>query len=147
MNSAAFQHTWNSAVRRHTNSPFLVFRAESGEVAEWTYGEFDAVVARTAGALRAAGVGPGSPVHVALRNCPAFVALWLAASRLGACLVPVDPAASPRDIARHVRRVQPVVGVCASVREAVYREGVSNRVPAVLALAEDTRDVNGAGTP
>ncbi|KUO05546.1 class I adenylate-forming enzyme family protein [Streptomyces caeruleatus] len=147
MKSATFQHTWDSAVRRHTDSPFLVFRAESGEVCEWTYGEFDLVVARTADSLRAAGVGPGSPVHVALRNCPAFVALWLAASRLGAWLVPVDPASSPRDIDRQVRRVRPAVGVCASAREAVYREGAGDRVPAVLVLAEDAGDVNDSETP
>ncbi|MFF9778780.1 class I adenylate-forming enzyme family protein [Streptomyces sp. NPDC013978] len=147
MKTATFSHTWDSAVGRHTDSPFLVFRAESGEVCEWTYGEFDAVVARTVGALRAAGAGPGSPVHVALRNCPAFVALWLAAARLGAWLVPVDPASSPRDIARQARRVRPAVGVCASAREAVYREGVGDTVPAVLVLAEDASDVNGIEAP
>ncbi|MEU2286834.1 AMP-binding protein [Streptomyces sp. NPDC013178] len=147
MKPATFWHTWDSAVGRHTDSVFLVFRTESGEVCQWTYGEFDAVVARTAGALRTAGVVPGSSVHVALRNCPAFVALWLAASRLGAWLVPVDPASSPRDIARQTRRVQPTVGVCASAREAVYREGAGDQVPTVLVLAEDASDVNGIETP
>ncbi|MFJ9085503.1 class I adenylate-forming enzyme family protein [Streptomyces sp. NPDC102384] len=143
MNSATFQHTWDSAVHRHADSPFLVFRAESGEVTEWTYGEFDAVVARTAGALRAAGAGPGAAVHVALRNCPAFVALWLAAARLGAWMVPVDPASSARDIDRQVRRVRPAVGVCASAREAVYHEGTGDRITEVLVLGEDACDVNG----
>ncbi|HEY9329180.1 MAG TPA: AMP-binding protein [Streptomyces sp.] len=142
MSSATFQRAWDSAVRRHPDATFLVFRTESGEVSEWTYEEFGAVVARTAGALRAAGVAQGSPVHVALRNCPAFVALWLAVSRLGAWLVPVDPASSPRDIARQVDRVRPAVGVCAAAREAVYREGASNGTPVVLALTEDARDVN-----
>ncbi|MEU9953913.1 AMP-binding protein [Streptomyces sp. NPDC047939] len=147
MGSGTFQRAWDSAVRRHTDATFLVFRTESGEVAEWTYEEFDAVVARTAGALRAAGVARGTAVHVALRNCPAFVSLWLAVSRLGAWLVPVDPASSPRDVARQVGRVRPAVGVCASAREAVYREGASKGIPVVLALTEDARDVNGTTSP
>jgi hypothetical protein len=61
------------------------------------------VVTRTAGTLRRHGVRPGSAVHVALRNCPAFVALWLAAARLGAWIVPVDPTSSARDIRGQAR--------------------------------------------
>ncbi|MHC5263534.1 class I adenylate-forming enzyme family protein [Streptomyces sp. UC4497] len=147
MISDTFQHTWDSAVGRNPHSPFLVFRAESGEITQWTYEEFDAVVARTAGALRAAGVVHDTAVHVALRNCPAFVALWLAVARLGAWMVPVDPASSVRDIDRQVRRVRPVVGVCAFTRDHVYREGVGDRIPVVLALGEDAGDVNGVSGP
>ncbi|WP_425839309.1 class I adenylate-forming enzyme family protein [Streptomyces fractus] len=147
MNSRTFQHTWDSAVQHHTDRPFLIFRAESGDVTTWTYGEFDAVVARTAGALRSIGVEPASPVHVALRNCPAFVALWLAAARLGAWLVPVDPASAPRDIAGQVRRVRPAVGVCATARADAYREGAGDQVPTVLALAEDASDVAAGDGP
>jgi crotonobetaine/carnitine-CoA ligase len=136
-----FQQTWESAVREHADRPFLVFRADSGARAEWTYREFDTVVARTAGALRAAGVRSGSPVHVVLRNCPAFVALWLATARLGAWLVPGDPASTARDVASHVRRVRPVVGACATNRATAYREGAAGGVPVVLELAEDASDI------
>ncbi|MFH8491070.1 class I adenylate-forming enzyme family protein [Streptomyces longisporoflavus] len=143
MNTVTFKGAWESAVGRHADRPFLIFRAESGEVSEWTYEEFDVVVERAAGALRAAGVGPGVPVHVVLRNCPAFVALWLAVARLGAWMVPADPASSARDIAGQVSRVRPVVGVCASAREEVYRSGAGERVPTVLVLAEDAGVVDG----
>ncbi|GLY38929.1 putative crotonobetaine/carnitine-CoA ligase [Amycolatopsis sp. NBRC 101858] len=140
-----FQRVWESAVRDHGDRPFLVFRAESGVRSDWSYAEFDAVVARTAGALHAAGVRSGSAVHVVLRNCPAFVALWLAASRLGAWLVPVDPQSTARDIASQVRRVAPAAGICAASRGAPYREGAAGRVPAVIELAEDAADTAAGG--
>ena len=104
MTTTTFQGTWDSAVREHAGRPFLVFRAESGEVSEWSYGEFDAVVSRAAGVLSDAGADRGSAVHVVLRNCPAFVALWLAAARLGAWLVPVDPASTTSRRACRMRR-------------------------------------------
>jgi carnitine-CoA ligase len=141
-----FQRIWSTAVAQHTGSPFLVFRAESGDVSRWTYGEFDAVVAQVATRLRDAGVEPGTPVHVVLRNCPAFIALWLATTRLGAWMVPVDPASAARDIASQVRRVAPVVGICAAARADVYHEGAGDAVPLVLELAETVDDVAPGGT-
>ncbi|GAF43777.1 class I adenylate-forming enzyme family protein [Rhodococcus wratislaviensis] len=145
MTTETFQSIWDSTVREHTDNSFLVFRSESGSVSDWTYGEFDTVVARTAGALREAGVGPGSPVHVALRNCPAFIALWLAAARLGAWLVPVDPASAARDVASQIRRVRPVLGVCAADRAAAYKEGAAETATVVIELAEDASDISAEG--
>ncbi|MFJ8794345.1 class I adenylate-forming enzyme family protein [Streptomyces sp. NPDC102462] len=145
MTTGTFKSTWESAVLEHAGRPFLLFRSASGTVTQWSYGEFDAVVARTASALRAAGVEAGSPVHLALRNCPAFIALWLAATRIGAWIVPVDPASAARDVASQVRRVRPVVGVCAADRAATYREGAGVTVPVVIELAEDACDVTESG--
>lgn len=145
MTIGTFQQMWDSAVAQHADRPFVVFRSESGAVSEWTYREFDAVVARTAGALAGSGVRSGSSVHVALRNCPAFIAVWLAAARLGAWMVPVDPVSTPRDIANQVRRVRPAVGICAGARAGVYAEGAADAVPVVVELAEDSSDVAADG--
>ena len=136
-----FVQVWQSAVDAHRDRPFLVFRAESGEMQEWTYGEFDQVVARVAGVLARAGAGRGGPVQIALRNCPAFVALWLAAARLGTWIVPVDPESTARDVANQVHRVRPAVGICAVARAATYREGAAELVPTVLELGEDAGDL------
>jgi crotonobetaine/carnitine-CoA ligase len=145
MTTPTFHLLWQDAVRRFRDRVFLLFRDESGEVTAWSYGEFDEVVARVAGLLRRHGVGSGDAVHVALRNCPAFVALWLAAARLGAWMVPVDPASAARDVASHVHRVRPRLGVCAVARAAVYREGTAKSVPAIVELTEDARDIAPGG--
>lgn len=145
MTTGTFQRTWDRAAYEYADRPFLMFRAESGSVSEWTYGEFDSVVARAAGTLREAGVRSGTPVHVVLRNCPAFIALWLAVARLGAWLVPADPASAARDVASQVRRVHPAAGVCAAERAGVYRDGAAGAVPVVFELAEDASDVAPGG--
>lgn len=80
-----------------------------------------------------------------LRNCPAFVALWVAAARLGAWIVPVDPSSSARDVASQVRRGRQRLGICAAARAAAYREGAGDTVPTVIALAEDASDVAAGG--
>ncbi|MBM9467061.1 class I adenylate-forming enzyme family protein [Nakamurella leprariae] len=149
-----FTGIWAAAVRDHGDRPFLVFRdlddpaggaaggAAAGRAdATWTYAEFDAVVARVAGTLRERGVRAGDPVHLVLRNCPAFVALWVAVSRLGAWMVPVDPASVARDIASQVRRVAPAVAVLAAARAGVYAEGAAGRVAERIELAEDVSDL------
>lgn len=145
MTVTTFQRIWDLAVHDHAERPFLVFRSESGTVTEWTYGEFDAVVARVAGVLETAGVRTGSAVYVVLRNCPAFVALWLAVARIGAWFVPVDPASAARDIVNQVRRVQPVVGVCAANRAGAYHEGAAGLVPVVIEVSEEATDIRTGG--
>ncbi|GAA2093493.1 class I adenylate-forming enzyme family protein [Brevibacterium salitolerans] len=113
--------------------------------AQWTYREFDAVVRGTEGVLRAHGVAPGDAVHVCLRNCPGFVAVWLAAARMGAWIVPVDPESSSRDIADHLARISPVLGICAEARASVYRERADDSPMAVLELTETSRDLAPGG--
>lgn len=141
-----FAEVWRRAVQAHGGSPFLIFRSESGEITTWTYAEFDDIVARVAGSLAASGVRPGSAVHLVLRNSPVFVALWLASCRLGAWMVPVDPASAPRDIRNQVRRVRPAVSVVAAQRIEAFREGAADEAAVVLEVAEDATDL-GPGAP
>lgn len=136
-----FAELWDRTVLDHADRPFLLFRADGGAVSTWTYAEFDAVVDGVAARLSACGVGPGSPVHLVLGNCPAFVAVWLATSRLGAWMVPVDPASSARDVARQVARTRPAVTVCAAARQAAVSQGTDGLVPHILALTETADDL------
>jgi carnitine-CoA ligase len=145
MAARTFQGIWDSAVRQHAARPFLVFRSEDGSVTEWTYEEFDDVVARVAGVLAQSGVRTSSSVHLVLRNCPAFIALWLATARIRAWMVPVDPASAARDVKSQVRRVRPAVSVCATERAATFHEGADGAVPRVIELAEDASDVAPGG--
>lgn len=132
----AFPRRWAEAVAGDPGALFLQFEAAGGAIACWTYGEFDAVVAQVAGRLAAAGAGPGSRVHLALANCPAFVAVWLATARLGASMVPSDPRSTTRELAVHLERTRPVAGVCAATREDVYRAAVTGAME-VIAVGED----------
>ena len=99
-----------------------------------------------AATLQAAGVRHGDPVYVVLRNCPAFIATWLAVARLGAWMVPVDPASTARDIASHVRRIKPRVALVAaasasSQRSEAFRKGSTGQIDTVIELAEEAQDL------
>jgi len=136
-----FQSRWTRAVREHASAPFLLFRSTDGSTAHWSYEQFDGVVAKTAGTLRNLGVQPGSAVHMVLRNCPAFVAVWLAVARLGAWMVPADPASTSRDMGKQIRKTRPVVGLCAEERVQPYRDAACAQVSVILELTETAEDV------
>lgn len=144
-NAAALPHTtfqglWNTTVANCPDNEFLAFRDITGRSVSWTYAEFDALVSRTAGMMAAHGVGHGDAVHVALRNSPAFVLIWLAAARLGAWMVSVDPASVESDIGLQLRRTAPKMGFCASSRESIYRAAADRSACVVVALAETMED-------
>jgi crotonobetaine/carnitine-CoA ligase len=144
-----FARRWETAVAGHGDRPFLIFEGPDQSVSQWTYREFDEVVTRMGATLAAARVTAGSPVHVVLRNCPAFIAVWLACARSGAWIVPVDPTSTARDISRQLDRVRPAAGICAASRADVYAAGVTESAAGRLAtieLAETAADVAG-GSP
>ncbi|HWL45843.1 MAG TPA: AMP-binding protein [Ilumatobacter sp.] len=123
----AFGALWAQAVAAGPARPFLRFEAPDGSVAEWTYGEFDQLVARMAAELHDHGVGPGVAVHLALTNCPTFVVAWLATVRLGGWIVPSDPMGRTPEFAEHIERTAPAVGFCSRDRRDLYAPALGDR--------------------
>ena len=119
--ATTFAHAWAHTVAARSHDTFLRFEGPDGHIAEWTYAEFDSQVARVASLLADEGVGPGHGVHLALTNCPTFVAVWLAANRMGAFIVPSDPMGKAPELADHIERTGPTVGFCSTMRAAEYR--------------------------
>ena len=138
----SFTSVWARAVASRADETFLVFETPSGDVARWSYGEFDEAVDRVAGTLAALGAEPGRSVHLALTNSPTFVAAWLAASRLGAWIVPSDPMGRTPELAGHIERTRPTVGLCAGARAGTYRaaaaEAGRNDLPVIEIDEADT---------
>ena len=123
--AVTFAELWARAVDRHGARPFLTFEAPDRTVTDWTYAEFDTLTSHVAATFVAAGVGPTMPVHLALTNSPGFVAAWIAAIRLGAAIVPSDPMATVAELADHLERTRPALGLCATDRAEVYRAASS----------------------
>ena len=139
-----FARVWQHAVASRADQTFLVFEPSSGRCAEWTYAEFDSVVARVAHALHERGVGPSRAVHLALTNSPSFVAVWLACAQLGAWIVPSDPMAKEPELAGHISRTAPTVGVYSVDRARVYRAAAPDSL-AVIEVHEDDVDMTPFG--
>ena len=125
--ATTFAHAWSRAVADHDHLTFLIFEGPDGHVAEWTYAEFDEVVGRMATELASHGVGEGHSVHLALTNSPTFIAVWLAANRLGAWIVPSDPMGRAPELADHIERTDPTVGFCSRDRADAYLPAIGDR--------------------
>ena len=132
--AGTFAGMWRHVVEHSPDAPFLVFERPDEQVLQWTYGEFDVAVSRAARFMASHGVTPASAVHLALTNSPTFVAVWLAAVRLGAWIVPSDPMSATPELHGHISRTHPVIGFAAADRAATYRaalDDVSSAMPVV----------------
>lgn len=140
--ASTFAQLWTAAAAEAADREFLLFRDRTGEVTTWTYREFDRIVDETAAALTARGVHSGDAIHLCLKNCPGFIAIWLAAARIGAWIVPVDPASAKTDISTQISRVAPVLGICSTERGDSYRSGAAAHpeLP-IIALTETAADL------
>jgi crotonobetaine/carnitine-CoA ligase len=147
MTSATFDARWRETVTARPDGLFLLFEGPDGTVTQWTYGEFDALAARVAGGLAERGVGPGDRVGLALRNSPAFVAIWLACARLGAAMVPSDPQATAPELAGQLIRTGARLGVCAPSRAEVYRSAAAEAGMPVVEMLEDDTSLEGLCGP
>lgn len=130
--STTFAKAWSRSANAHPEQTFLVFEGPDGSVAEWSYQEFDRVIARAATLLVAEGVANGSSVHMALTNSPTFVAVWLASVRLGAWVVPSDPMAREAELADHIARTAPAIGFCSHERVDTYRAAADEAMPVIV---------------
>lgn len=142
MNIGTFAQLWSHSVAVNPGGIFLAFkeRDKTRPIKSWTYAQFDELVARTTHRLHSLGVRKGDGVHLCLENSPAFVMIWLAAARLGAWMIPVDPTSSARDIENQVRRTSPKVGICATSRAETYRNGAGTRLNKILEVTETSDD-------
>jgi long-chain acyl-CoA synthetase len=90
-----------------------------------SYAELAVTVERVAAGLARLGVEAGDRVALLLPNCPQFVYAWMAAARLGAMAVAMNPILAPEEVAY-------IVGDSG----AKVLVGVERTAPLVLAMAE-----------
>jgi len=118
-----------AAERRGPDRPFLRFGG--GAV---SYGEAARRSARLAAALADLGVGPGARIATALPNRPEVVLTLLAAARLGATAVPLNPALTPHELHFQLRQTRAAVLVTAS---SVAGRDLGDWIPGLTAELPD----------
>lgn len=96
----------------------------------WTYGELAQAIAEAETLFGESGVRSGDRVMIVVENCRAFVALLLAALKLGAWAAPVNAWLSPREIDQirdhcGARRVIYTTAVSAQARQHAKRHGAA----------------------
>lgn len=135
---ATLAHRWRLATVAAANETFLEYVSSDGEAVAWTYREFDRVVEQVRGAFAAHGLRRGDRIQLVLPNCPAFVAVLLAAARGGWVVLPCDPRSTARELARQSARVGPALAVCGSAQSDTYRSSGAP-TPVVVVDPDDDR--------
>ena len=74
----------------HPDKTYLIFEDLDGHCQQWSFAQFDVQVNQTAAWLLEIGIKRGESFAFHAPNSPVFVALAIAASRIGAVMVPTD---------------------------------------------------------
>jgi acetoacetyl-CoA synthetase len=101
-------------LRHRDDNPALIFKSETGETAQYSYAELYSSVARTAAALRSAGVEKGDRVAGYMPNLPETVIAMLATSSIGAIWSSCSPDFGIDGVVDRLSQIQPVVLFCAA---------------------------------
>jgi acetoacetyl-CoA synthetase len=101
-------------LRHRDDNPALIFKSESGETAQYSYAELYSSVARTAAALRSAGVEKGDRVAGYMPNLPETVIAMLATTSIGAIWSSCSPDFGIDGVVDRLSQIQPVVLFCAA---------------------------------
>jgi len=100
-------------LRHRDDRPALIFRSETGHSSELSYADLYQAVARTAGALKSAGVQRGDRVAGYLPNLPETVIAMLATSSMGAIWSSCSPDFGIDGVVDRLGQIRPKVLFCA----------------------------------
>ena len=106
----------------------------SFEGRHWTYAEFDQRVDQAARGLAAAGVQPGDRLALLCTPRPEYLLLLMAASRIGAVYVGLNPRYTAAEVALAIQRVQPRLVLTLRAFEGQDIEPLFAQVGALTAL-------------
>lgn len=110
----------------------------SFEDSTYTYRQAHERIAAVGRALEELGVGRETLVLATTRNSPDYLFAWLALMRLGATLIPVNPAGSAGELAGLVGQVRPrVIVTDAGLRDLVETSAPAERTAGRIALVEE----------
>lgn len=119
--------------------PAMEYVDAGGELRALTFGGVEARANRMAHELVARGLSRGDRLCTHLANCVEVVDLYLACTRLGVMLVPVNPLYKERELRHIVGDAEPVAVVVASERGPVIPPGVRTWTVDDLAAGAATR--------
>jgi len=131
---------WSARWAAQATTPLLLDETPgaTGEPARWCVaGEFDERTRAEAGRLAAAGLGVGDRFLWCSGPSLASVVTSVAALRLGAVVVPANPAYTARELVHIVADVRPVLAVVERSEQAAWVESASAGATAVIGLEGD----------
>ena len=126
--------------RLQPDREWLVFEREDRQVFRWTYAEFLDSIHRAANLLRSLGVETGDVVNLHLSNHPAYPQLMLAASYLGATVIPTNPVSTVDELAYLVEHSESKVIFTEARCLDVVRQVAARTGPSSILVCETGAD-------
>jgi len=124
----------------HPEKPAIIFEGQ-----QINYSELRQRANGTACWLQSLGIEKGDRVAVMLGNCPEFIELYLACSRLGAIFVPLNFRSAAPEIDYFLKNSRPRVFVFGNeFREKIATLNLKNSLPPILLAAIGTNAVDKA---
>jgi acyl-CoA synthetase (AMP-forming)/AMP-acid ligase II len=132
---------WRAVVAAHAHRELVVATPGDGTTERISYGEADDRSGDLARRLLAAGVGKGTRVGLLAPNGPAFAVGVIAATRIGAVIVPINTMFQPRELAWVIRHgdVHTLLTVPAILGKDCL-DRVEAAVPSLAMATTDGRD-------
>jgi crotonobetaine/carnitine-CoA ligase len=98
--------------------PYLIWEPFTGERQVWSYADFATETRAYAAGLAQRGIGPGGFVMIHMENCPEFLFIWHACSRLGAVAVTTNAHSTADELGYFATRS----GACAAVTQPKFMD-------------------------
>jgi fatty-acyl-CoA synthase len=128
MNIAWWVQRWDEM---HPDKAAIIFKGES-----ITYSDLNRRANRTGCWLQSLGIEKGDRVAVILSNCPEFIELYLACSRLGAIFVPINFRSAAAELDYFLKNCRPRLLVFSSeLSDTVSKLDFKNSMPLILLSA------------
>ena len=125
MNIAWWVQRWSDL---HPQKPAIIFEGE-----QISYSELDRRANRTACWLQSVGIEKGDRVAVLLSNCPEFLEIYFACSRLGAIFVPINFRSAIPEVDYFLKNARPRLFIFGDdYTEKIDKLDFENSLPPVL---------------
>lgn len=127
---------FRSYARSQPDRLWLTYEWPDGRLSHWTYSEFLQTIHQTANLLRHLEIGVGDVINLHLANHPAYPQIILAASCLGAIVLPTSPSCTPEELRYFLEHSEAKL-VITQQKYLEYVEAVCNGSSRCIVLVQD----------
>ena len=128
--------TFRSHAEVQPDHPWLTYESAAEQVCEWTYAKFLDQIHQAANLLRQFGIRYGDVINLHLANHPAYPQLILAASYLGAIVLPTSPSSTTEELHYFLQHSEAKLVVTHESHLSVVIAATQNRSCAVVLVRD-----------
>ncbi|MBB1199443.1 crotonobetaine/carnitine-CoA ligase [Enterobacteriaceae bacterium 89] len=122
---------WDDLAKVYGSKTALIFESATGEIRQFSYGELNDEINRTANLFLSLGVEKGDKVALHLDNCPEFIFCWFGLAKIGAIMVPINARFLAEESSWLIQSCQAKMVVTSGQFYSVYQKIIAERSTAL----------------